>query len=150
MATYKGNDIAPPDQLDSDIKLTLAPRPGLENIEEDLNLPPSAELDHMRKPGEKNYMENQQMAKNPSVVPVVGRTGGGMDPDWEKFQEEQDRLGARKVKPKDIDMMPTPGAGPPGQGYRPYGSEKGDKFRQGGMVTKHGSSTHVACANKHR
>lgn len=62
MATYKGNDITKPDPLDADIKRTMQPRPGLENIEEDLNLPPSAEPDYMRKPGQKGYMENQQMA----------------------------------------------------------------------------------------
>jgi hypothetical protein len=143
MATYKGNDIAPPDQLDSDIKLTLAPRPGLENIEEDLKLPPSAELDHMRKPGEKNYMENQQMADKDGPRPVV-----------RKIPEGVSGIGKDYPSPEPTNTVGSVGGKPMG-GYSEYGSTMGgtwkrpSNYNQGGMV-KHGSSTHVACQSKHR
>ena len=41
---------------------------GLENVEEELNLPPSAELDALRRPGQKGYMETQPMANKPKAL----------------------------------------------------------------------------------
>ena len=65
MTTYRGGEIPVPDRLDEDLKTVGARLGGMENVEEELNLPPSAEPDYVPRPGQKHYMENQQMADKP-------------------------------------------------------------------------------------
>jgi hypothetical protein len=62
MTTYRGDEIPKPDRLDEDLKIVGARLGGMENVEEELNLPPSAEPDYLPKPGQKHYMETEPMA----------------------------------------------------------------------------------------
>jgi len=55
MATYRGGEVPVPDRLDEDLKLVGQKLGGMENVEEELNLPPSAEPDYEPKPGQKGY-----------------------------------------------------------------------------------------------
>lgn len=73
MATYRGNELPKPDQVEEDIK-KAKPMPGLENVEEDLGLPESAEPDYVPKPGEKGYMETKPEAKKRRRSPLYDRT----------------------------------------------------------------------------
>jgi hypothetical protein len=62
VTTYRGDEVPKPDLLDADLKLVGARLGGMENVEEELKLPPSAEPDYLPKPGQKHYMETQPMA----------------------------------------------------------------------------------------
>jgi hypothetical protein len=144
MATYKGNDIAPPDRLDEDLKLVGRRLNGLENVEEELNLPPSTEPDAMRRPGQKGYMENQQMAGQPSGK-APGKTpyapGGAevwSDSDRDYFTDPRfhrdTSIDQSHQQSKDVERLDKLKSAAP-------------SFNQGGMV-KHGSSTRVTCSKK--
>jgi hypothetical protein len=66
MATYKGQDIAGIDQGDENLKLRGGRAPGLENIEEELNLPSEVGTERTRRPGEKGYRKEMHMADKPA------------------------------------------------------------------------------------
>ena len=146
MATYKGNDIASPDRLDEDLKLVGRRLNGLENVEEELNLPPSAEPDAVRRPGQKGYMETQPMADKPKALD-----------DPEGFIFDRPPYGNNTRPSERSSGPPSPPARPPKalddpegfiNDYPPYGNRpRPDRYSQGGMV-KHGSSTRVTCSKK--
>lgn len=75
MATYKGQDIAPEDQGDNDLKLRGGRLPGMENAEEELGLWPEAGSDRPRRPGEKGYTGKDIIA-NRDATSGAFRTGG--------------------------------------------------------------------------
>ena len=139
MATYKGNDIIKPDQLDSDIKRTLAPRPGLENIEQDLNLPEEAGPDYVPRPGQKGYMGTKPMA---GTIDELTGVAGELPPRMPGARRGE--LPPRMPGPARGELPPRMPEAPP------RGELPPQRFSQGGMVTKHGSSTRVSCINKHR
>ena len=116
------------DREEADHKLAGGRLPGMENVEEELGLPEDQRLDHLRRPGQKGYMETKPMAaadeKAPPPKPIYPPGPKGTDyyfgekytgPYWEK-----------------------PGYDPKNQPVRPKG------YEHGGMV-KHGSSTCVDC-----
>ena len=57
MATYKGQDIASPDLLDSIQALLGHPAIVQPNVEEDLGAWPEAAPDYVPRPGQKHYMD---------------------------------------------------------------------------------------------
>jgi len=63
MATYRGGEIPVPPQPETDLALAGPPLPGMENVEEELSLPPEAGSDMLRRPGQKGYMNTKPMAK---------------------------------------------------------------------------------------
>jgi hypothetical protein len=71
VATRRGDDIIKPDPLDEDLKLAGPPLPGMENVEEELGLPESAEVDFLRKPGQKGYMDTKPMTDRARGGPVL-------------------------------------------------------------------------------
>jgi len=64
MATYRGGEA--PDYEGFQEHLGKQGTPGLENIEEELNLWPEAGTDRTRRPGEKGYMKEQHIAGSPT------------------------------------------------------------------------------------
>lgn len=70
MATYRGDELPVPPQPETDLTLAGPPLPGMENVEEELNLWEQAGPDYTPMPGGKHYMETKPMAKfgSPTVI----------------------------------------------------------------------------------
>jgi len=151
MATYKGHDIAPPDRADEDLRLRGGRAPGMENIEEELNLPEDQRLDHIRRPGEKGYMETKPMAdkkETPRQPP--------QPPGWIKAMPEGGSATTRD--PAAFERLKSYGQsvgtkvyfrGPNQWEYLQNRDEPEsvDSYSTGGKV-KYGSSTRVSCKHK--
>lgn len=71
MATYRGGELPVPDQPSDDLKLRGGQLPGMENVEEELSLPPEAGSDMLRRPGQKGYMQTKPMTKYGSSTCVT-------------------------------------------------------------------------------
>ena len=75
MATYKGGEIPVEDQTEKDLKLRGKPLPGMENIEEELNLWEEAGPDRTPMPGQKGYRTKDVIA-NRDATRGQFRSGG--------------------------------------------------------------------------
>jgi hypothetical protein len=139
MTTYRGDEIPKPDRLDEDLKLVGQKLGGMENVEEELNLPPSAEPDYLPKPGQKHYMETQPMADDDLGWTIDKMRGIMADPK-----------NIRSMQPGDSWVSPKSPGDPKfindAEKVRPRGISL---HEEGGMVQKFGSSTHVNCKTKH-
>lgn len=63
MTTYRGDELPKPDRLDEDLLLVGARVPGMEDVEQELDLPPEAGADYVPMPGHKGYMATQPEAE---------------------------------------------------------------------------------------
>jgi len=93
MATYRGNELPVPPQPETDLALAGPPLPGMENVEEELNMPPEAGPDYVPMPGNKGYMQTKPMAEMP--LPNVGSNNiedRRMMPPPEQGEGEDDRV----------------------------------------------------------
>jgi len=138
-----------PDQSDEDLKLRGGRLPGMENVEEELNLPEDQRLDYMRKPGDKGYMETKPMAQRRQAVAPLPPEGS----DDDARRKLANRLNVNEMMQGREDMkrggygtsrdfMPGPPTSEPNVLLNP------DDYSQGGRV-KHGSTTVVRCRGKH-
>jgi hypothetical protein len=143
MTTYRGNEIPKPDPLDEDLKLVGQRLGGMENVEEELNLPPSAEPDYMPKPGQKHYLENQQMAKKPFVP--IGPGGNLLVPN--NNREKVDKIIDYLYSPMNKGSFSDP-RGPGDTLHQRDEPDDTGSYASGGRVQKFGSSTHVSCKSK--
>jgi hypothetical protein len=74
MATYRGGEVPVPQQPEADLALAGPPLPGMENVEEELNMPPEAGPDYVPMPGNKGYMQTKPMAKYGSSTIITSRS----------------------------------------------------------------------------
>jgi hypothetical protein len=106
MATYRGGEIPVPDRVDEDVKRAGPPLPGMENVEEELNLPPEAGPDYVPRPGEKHYMDNQHMARMQEGGPV-GRTHDGYPPRQNPDGSHSSEVTVTLTNPRLNEGRPT-------------------------------------------
>ena len=109
MTTYRGDEIPKPDQLDEDLLLVGARVPGMENAEEELDLPPEAGTERVRRPGEKHYMDTEP---GDAVRPIARMQEGGrvvgqrFDPQGRGYDSDTARLAGLTAKPVPDDDVP--------------------------------------------
>lgn len=162
MATYRGGEIPVPDRVDEDVKMGGPPLPGMENVEEGLNLPPEAGPDYVPRPGEKHYMDTKPMAQH--IEPPFDPQGSGYD-------YKQARDAGLSPQPVPHDTVPHWPSREPGSGLLLKGRAhptfdigvEHDRLEGYGLeiqngryysqpfeqpACKYGSSTNIKCKNK--